>query len=82
MTRGGPVPGTGGGKRGTHKDVRELLRRIEEAGGEVRPSRSKTGHWKVYKAGVLIGSLAGTPSDWRGLKNALAQLRRAGLDIK
>ena len=75
------MPGTSARGRGVHKDLRDLLKRIEAAGGTVEPSRSKTGHWKVYLAGVFVGTLAGTPSDWRSMKNALAQLRRAGLDI-
>ena len=60
--------------------VREMRRRIEEAGGEVRPSR-RGGHWKIYFEGRLIASLPATPSDWRTELNDIAQMRRAGLPI-
>ena len=59
--------------------VREMQRRIEEAGGEVR--RSKSGHYKIYFEGRLIASLPATPSDWRSERNDIAQMRRAGLPI-
>ena len=60
--------------------VREMTRRIEEAGGEVRPSR-RGGHYKVFFEGRLIASLPATPSDWRSERNDITQMRRAGLPI-
>lgn len=60
--------------------IREMQRRIEEAGGEVRPSR-RGGHYKIYFEGRLIASLPSTPSDWRSERNDIAQMRRAGLPI-
>lgn len=60
--------------------TRDMIHRIEEAGGEVRPGR-RGGHWKVYYEGRLIASLPATPSDWRSELNDIAQMRRAGLPI-
>jgi len=37
------------------------------------------GHWKIYGAdGNLVATLPATPSDSRGVRNAIAVLRRAG----
>lgn len=66
-------------KRPARKEVRHLIAEIEAAGGSVR--RSKSGHWKVYLNGHLVTSIPNTPSDWRGLLNSRALIRRAGIDI-
>lgn len=60
-------------------EVRRLIKEIEAAGGVV--TRGKSGHYKVYLDGHLVGTLPQTPSDRRGLLNARALLRRAGLQI-
>jgi len=75
-----PVPGTSRRTKGANKQGRELIKAIEAAGGEVRPSGCP-GHFKVYLDDRYIGSLAGTPSDWRTFKNDIARLRRNGLNI-
>jgi hypothetical protein len=59
--------------------VKEMIRRVEEAGGEIQ--RSRRGHYKVYLEGRLIGSLPATPSDRRTELNDIAMLRRNGLPI-
>lgn len=65
--------------RPPRKEIRRLVVAIEAAGGHV--VRAKSGHFKVYLNGHLVTSLPGTPSDWRGLKNTRALLRRAGVQL-
>jgi len=61
-----------------NKDVADLLEAITAAGGEiVKGSR----HWKVRFEGNVIGTVPTSPSDHRALKNARANLRRAGLGV-
>lgn len=59
--------------------IKDMIRRVEEAGGEIR--RSRRGHFKVYLEGRLIGSLPSTPGDRRTELNDIAMLRRNGLPI-
>jgi hypothetical protein len=59
--------------------VRKLIDAITAAGGEVRPTNNC--HYQVYVEGQLVATLAGTPSEYRGLKNDIARLRRAGLPL-
>lgn len=66
------------GYRAASKEARLLHARIRAAGGEIRPCR-RSGHVKVYLDGRFIGTVAGTPSDWRSWKNDIATLRRRGL---
>ena len=63
--------------KGAHKDVRILIRRIEATGCEVRMSGSR--HWKIYRDGRYLATMAGSPSDWRSRKNCEANLRRLGV---
>jgi hypothetical protein len=82
MTAHPEIDGTGRrARRGANKTIRCLIKEIERAGGEVRPSCTRTGHWKVYLDGVYIGGLPGTPGDIRALANDIARLRRGGLRI-
>ncbi|PZG47459.1 hypothetical protein C1I98_13390 [Spongiactinospora gelatinilytica] len=60
----------------SRKEIAEIIRALTRQGFEVTMGGS--GHWKVYKDGHLIGSLPATPSDDRGVRNAIAVLRRAG----
>lgn len=77
-----PQPGSKrASNRTSDRDTRALLAAIEAAGGELRPCRSRTGHYKVYLDGRLIGTIAGTPSEYRSRKNDIANLRRQGLQI-
>jgi hypothetical protein len=76
-----PVPGCTAKNRGSNKVLRRLIRNIEAVGGVVRPSCTRTGHWKVYLDGQYIGGLPGTPGDIRALANDIARLRRGGLRI-
>lgn len=78
---GAPVPGSGRGTGVARKEIRELLGQIEAAGGTVKPSCNKPGHFKVYLDGRFIGGISGTPSDYRSTKNEIARLRRRGLPL-
>jgi hypothetical protein len=60
------------------KDTKKLLRQAETHGFVVQ--RLTNGHYRVSTAsGQFVTVVAGTGSDWRGLRNARAALKRAGL---
>lgn len=73
-------PGTACKARGARKEIRQLLKNIELAGGEVRQGGT-TGHFKVYRDGLYIGGLVSTPSSSRSMANDIARLRRNGLPV-
>lgn len=77
--RGAPIQGTGKAAKPTDKDVADLFDQIKAAGGDC--IRLDNGHWQVRLRDQVIGSMAGTPSDWRGIRNTRAALRKAGLPI-
>jgi predicted RNA binding protein YcfA (HicA-like mRNA interferase family) len=60
-------------------DVKDVIAAAEDQGWEV--TRTKKGHLQFIPPDptrpMVHGS--GTPSDWRSLKNLIAQLRRSGL---
>lgn len=59
-------------------DLRTLLKALRAQGFTV--DRTGSGHWLVRNAeGRAVATIAGTASDHRSLRNALAVLRRAGL---
>lgn len=58
------------------KEVRDLIRRAEEQGFQVK--RTRRGHYMIKKDGKPVTTVSGTPSDRDSLKNCLAQLKRAG----
>lgn len=59
-------------------DMTRLLKALEDQGFVV--TRTGRGHWLVRNGeGDFVTTLAGTPSEYRGWKNALAALKRAGL---
>ena len=58
------------------KEMRKLIKALEDQGFEIR--FTKKGHVTVGKDGVLIATIAGTASDWRAGRNAMARLARAG----
>ena len=65
---------------GKAKDVRNILKQIEDLGHKV--VLSNNGHWKVLLPGRTPIFLPQTPSDMRSLRNAIALLRRNGIEIK
>jgi hypothetical protein len=59
------------------KDTKKVLAEAERQGFTVRTTSK--GHAQVRDAdGQIVAVFAGTGSDHRGLKNGIAQLRRAG----
>jgi hypothetical protein len=66
--------------RGSSKELRDLLKAIEDQGGSVVQCR-RSSHYKVYLEGRCIATISGTPSDHRARKNILGDLRRGGLDL-
>lgn len=60
------------------KDLKKLMRRIEEAGWRVE-DRGKS--WACYSPdGETIVFVHKTPSDHRVMRNTLADLKRGGYD--
>lgn len=62
---------------------RDLIRHLERSGYRVVPNPGRSfRHFQVLDSNNrLIATLSKTPSDGRGLRNCLADLRRAGVDI-
>lgn len=58
------------------KDLAVLMRQLQAQGFTLEKSRSN--HWKVKRDGRLITAMPCTPGDWRGQKNRLSVLRKAG----
>ena len=67
--------------RGAGKELRKLLRAIEDAGATVVLGRGSR-HWKVYVDGALVAVIAGTCSSRQAHHHVRADLRRAGLDVR
>jgi len=62
------------------KEFKELLKSVEEQGGKIKPT--KKGCQVLAPNGKDIVTLDRTPSDWRALSNAVAELRKAGFTWK
>lgn len=61
----------------SRKDIKQLIARVEEFGWTA--TRLRNGHWRIRKAdGTYVTTLPSTPSDARGFRNALAELRERG----
>lgn len=62
------------------KDAKQAIKKIRKAGYTVEPANS--GHFNVYdKEGTFLGTMSGSPSDQRTLRNQLTRLKRKGLEI-
>lgn len=60
-----------------NKDLKKLIKALEEQGYVV--TYTAKGHPVVHTAdGKWVTNMAGTPSERRGWRNALAALRRSG----
>lgn len=59
-----------------NKDLKKIAKALKEQGFEVEVT--KRGHMIVLRDGRQVATFSGTPSDWRSLKNSLADARRAG----
>lgn len=40
------------------------------------------GHWRIFKDGTCIATMASTPGDRRSLLNAKAEMRKLGIRLK
>lgn len=58
---------------------RQLRQRLKEAGCTVTLTRNM--HYKIRHEGRVISTLAGSASDPRSYRNAIANLRREGVRI-
>jgi hypothetical protein len=59
------------------KDVQKLIESAEAQGFTRR--KTKDGHYMLFAPdGRPATTISGTPSDWREIRNARGQLRRAG----
>lgn len=58
------------------KETRQLIKKLQAQGFDVE--QTKGNHYVVRKDGRRVATLAGTPSDSRSHKNAVAALKRAG----
>ncbi len=72
------TPKAKGGRGGSQgpADLKDLLKALETSGCKIEKTGS--GHIRVTKDGKSI-ILPSTASDWRSLKNSLAQVRRDGM---
>lgn len=60
------------------KDLKKIAKALREQGFEVEVTRRQ--HLRVFRDGRLVATFSGTASDWRSMKNSLADARRAGFD--
>jgi len=58
------------------KDLKIIVKALIEQGFTVK--NSNRGHIIVRKDGMFVTVFAGTGSDWRGLRNGIADCRRFG----
>lgn len=62
------------------REVRDLLDRCADEGCTYELGAG--GHWKIRTPTGAIVGLPGTPSEYRGIANSIAELRRAGLTLR
>jgi hypothetical protein len=61
------------------KELRVIIKALRPYG--IVATRRGGGHIGLEKDGQLISVLPSSPSDWRSLKNKVAELRRMGYKI-
>jgi len=61
-----------------HKDLKKIAKALEAQG--FTTEETKRGHLMVFRDGRLVATFSGTPSDWRSMKNSLADAKRAGFE--
>ncbi len=59
-----------------NKDLAKIIRALEAQGFTWKIANS--GHVIVRKDGAFVTVFAGTGSDWRGMRNGIAECRRFG----
>lgn len=63
-------------------DLRQFIRRVQDLGLKVEMTRGNHHRVRDPDSGRVLTSLPLTPSDWRGLRNAEAALRRQGFCLR
>lgn len=64
----------------TKKDAAQLVKRLRAQGWRCELTRNN--HWRLTPPdGGTPVFYSTTPSDWRGYKNVIAQLRRRGANL-
>lgn len=58
------------------KELKKVAKALEAQGFETRVS--KKGHMIVTRDGRLVATFSGTASDWRSMRNSIADAKRAG----
>jgi len=61
------------------KDMKQLVKKARAQGWEVTPTRNGHIRFRSPDGHLIFG--ASTPSEYRGMKNKIADLRRAGLKV-
>ncbi len=61
-----------------HKDLKKIVKALEDQGFEC--VITKRGHLLVLSNGRKVATFSGTASDWRSMKNGIADAKRAGFD--
>lgn len=59
-----------------NKDLKKIAKALEAQGFEVTLTRKQ--HLAVSKDGRIVAIFAGTASDWRSMRNSIADAKRAG----
>jgi hypothetical protein len=63
-------------------EVTKFVRKACKAGVDIR-GHDGAGHWAIYHDGHRFGTIAGSPSDSRWLRNAVSLIRRrTGIDLR
>jgi predicted ArsR family transcriptional regulator len=70
---------TGRRLRRSGREVRDTIRQVESQGAQIR--EAKHGYLVVKPDGTVADSVPKTTSDWRGMKNLRATLKRHGYDV-
>ncbi len=58
------------------KDLKKIVEALRKQGFEVEVTTKQ--HIMVYLDDMLVATFSGTASDWRAMKNGIANARRAG----
>jgi hypothetical protein len=61
------------------RQIQNLLKQVQTMGCTV--TLRKAGHYKITTPDGNVVFCAQTPSDWRGIKQTRALLRRAGVQV-
>lgn len=60
------------------KDLKKIAEALREQGFEV--TVTKKGHLSVARDGRIVAVFSGSASDWRSMRNSIADARRAGFE--